>query len=368
MLTACTSETAPPTSVETPPPTSAATSTTSSTTTTTLAPLVDDLDTRVTAWIESQDLVGAAAAVAAPDHALSVAAAGWKDRESEILLSAASQYRIASITKMFTAALTMDLVEDGLVGLQDPVSDYLEGVTAAITVEQLLSHTTGLEDTDIAGDILTAIFDPSSVRSAEEVAEDAIASADLNPGALQSYSSLNYIVLGAVIEAVTGDTYEAVLQERILNPVGLDQTGLETPKADLPTAYEHPLPGQPALSLAEFPTTEAAAASWSAGALISTIADLITFSDILFTGQIVTPDSLDLMLDTDTPPRDQYGLGIAAYEIGETTVYGHNGRTIGYATSLRHDPITGTTVVVLSNDGNAPTAEFADELMAIALG
>ena len=69
------------------------------------------------------------------------------------------------------------------------------------------------------------------------------------------------------------------------------------------------------------------------------------------------------MLDTSSGPRSGYGLGVSEYPMGDGVVYGHNGRSTGFASSLRHDPSTGITVIVLSNDGTAPTSDLATELL-----
>jgi hypothetical protein len=87
------------------------------------------------------------------------------------------------------------------------------------------------------------------------------------------------------------------------------------------------------------------------------------FIRALFDGTVVSEASLERMKDGG-PPRVEYGLGLSVYPVAGTTVYGHNGRTIGFAGSVRHDPATNTTVVVLANDGGAETSEFADQLIA----
>ena len=124
-----------------------------------------------------------------------------------------------------------------------------------------------------------------------------------------------------------------------------------------------PGPGQAKLPLGEFQTSVAVRASWAAGGLVSTAGDVVALADALFGGGILTEATLELMLDATSGSRDGYGLGVSSYAVGDNTFHGHNGRTIGFASSLRHDPTTGTTIVVLANDGAAPTAELATQLM-----
>jgi CubicO group peptidase (beta-lactamase class C family) len=337
-------------------------------TTTTLVPVVDDLDDLVTDWVQTEEVVGAVAMVAAPERASSVGIAGWSDREATEPISRETGFRIGSITKVFTAALVLDLVEDGLLGLYDPVAAYVEGVHPDTTIEHLLSHTSGLSDIDVVEGIRAAIADPSSVPTPDAVVRQTLErGAESDPGTHQSYSSVNYLVLQGVVEAVTGASYESALRERVLGPLGLADTQLERDETDTATPYERPIPGQSPFSLKDLPTGAFVRAAGAAGALVSTGDDVVTFTEGLFGGRVISPATLDQMIDGTTEPRSGYGLGIATYQVGTTPVYGHNGRSVGFASSVRHDPLSGVTVVVLTNDGDAPTDEFADDLIRRAL-
>ena len=342
--------------------------TTTTVTTTTLAPVLDDIEMLVTEWVEAEEVVGAIAVVAAPDRASSVGTGGWSDREEKEPISPETGFRIGSITKVFTAAVILDLVEDGLLDLDDPAAAYVEGVHPDTTIEHLLSHTSGISDIDVLEGIRAAIVDPSSVPTPDEVVSQALAhGVESDPGTHQSYSSVNYLVLEAVVEAVTGASYESALRERVLNPLGLADTELEQSETEIATPYERPIPGQPPFSLKDLPTGAFVRAAGAAGALASTADDVVAFTEGLFGGRVVSPATLDQMIDGTTEPRSGYGLGIATYPVGTTAVYGHNGRSVGFASSLRHDPRSGITVVVLANDGDAPTDEFAEDLMGRAL-
>ena len=342
--------------------------TTSTVTTTTLAPALDDIERLVTDWVEAEEVVGAVAVVAAPDQASSLGVGGWSDREANEPISPETGFRIGSITKVFTAALVLDLVEDGLLGLDDPAAAYVEGVHPDTTIEHLLSHTSGISDIDVLEGIRAAIVDPASVPTPDEVVNQALAKGVVSdPGTHQSYSSVNYLVLEGVVAAVTDTSYESALRERVLDPLGLADTELEQSDTEIATPYERPIPGQPPFSLKDLPTGAFVRAAGAAGALVSTADDVVAFAEALFGGRVVSPATLDQMIDGTTEPRSGYGMGIATYPVGSTVVYGHNGRSVGFASSLRHDPLSGITVVVLANDGDAPTDEFAEDLMRIAL-
>ena len=333
-------------------------------TTPTTVPIRADVQTILSNWVEAEEVIGAVAAVGRSGQDPSIAAAGWSNQESTATSSSAEAYRIGSITKLFTAALVLDLVEDGVIGLEDPVGDYVADPPANLTIEHLLSHTSGLPDLDVAENIMPAIMDPTTVETPDEVIDKALdGGLSHQPGIQQSYSSTNYLILGVVVEAATGQSYDSALHDNVLEPLGLDNTGFEGPDTKLATPYERPGPGQPQFPLDEFATDVAVRASWSAGGLVSTAEDLVVFTEALFGGDLLSSESLDLMLDTSSGPRAGYGLGVSQYPMRDGVVYGHNGRTIGFASSLRHDPSTGITVIVLSNDGTAPTGDLASELL-----
>ena len=99
---------------------------------------------------------------------------------------------------------------------------------------------------------------------------------------------------------------------------------------------------------------------------MASAADVAEFVRALFGAQLLSEEALAEMTDRRAP-RSEYGLGLAIYDLGGLTAYGHNGRTIGFASSVRHDPVSNITVVVLSNDGGAPTDELANELLSSAV-
>jgi CubicO group peptidase (beta-lactamase class C family) len=235
-----------------------------------------------------------------------------------------------------------------------------------MTVDQLLGHTSGLRDVDVAAGIFTAIQNPEDVVAPEDPIDSALQEPlAFEPGRRQSYSSIGYLVLERILETVTGQSYEDALQDRILGPLRLDSTALEQADSVLPTPYERLSPGSPQISLAPISTTGLARAAGAAGALVAPAEEVAAFATALFDGRVVTPASLMRMMDTSGETPDEYGLGLAVYQVAGDRLVGHNGRTIGFASALRHSIEAGITVVVLSNDGSAPTDELADVLVAL---
>ncbi len=360
VVSACAAGETTATTTPATPTISATTSTIASTTA--LAPAAADL---VETWGDSTDVVGATVLVVRGDGSTETIEYGFADREAGVRTDADSQYRIGSITKVYTAATVMSLAEDGLLALDDPAADYVPSLPPEITIEHLLGHTSGLRDVDVTAGIIEVALgggetgDP--VDSPLEVVDRGLV---FEPGTRQEYSSVGYLALERVIEAAAGTTYEEALTEHL--PLAGTSTELEDGESELPTAYERLSPAIPAFSLADLETTAFARNAGGAGALVATAADVAGFIRALFDGAVVSEASLEWMMDA-SPPRVEYGLGLSVYPVAGTTVYGHNGRTIGFATSVRHDPATNTTVVVLANDGGAETSEFADQLIAAEL-
>ena len=265
------------------------------------------IEAMVSDWVETEGVVGVVAAVASLGRTPSIAKAGWSDREGGKSISRTESFRIGSITKVFTAVLILDLVEDGLIGLEDPVADYVAGADPGMTIAHLLSHTSGLPDLDVSGGVLGAIMDPSSVLAPGEVIEQALRQGvGSEPGTQQSYSSTNYLILGDIVETATGQSYESALRARILDPLGLENTGFEQDDTNLATPYERPGPGQPKLSLEEFPTDVAVRASWAAGGLGSTVDDLVDLhrGPFRWTGLVIGQRRPDDRYDQPPHARD----------------------------------------------------------------
>ncbi|NND04586.1 MAG: beta-lactamase family protein, partial [Acidimicrobiia bacterium] len=264
-----------------------------------------------------------------------------------------------------TAALVMRLVEQGSLNLADAASDFIPRLPEEITIGQLLSHTAGLRDVDVAAGIFEAIEAGGLPEQSRDAIDDALERGLVfEPGTTQSYSSVGYLALERVIEGVTGTAWDEALRQLVL-PAEVS-THLEEDGTALPTPYERLGPASPAISLASLPTSGFARGAGAAGGLVSNATDIAEFVRALFAGEVVSAESLELMMDL-AEPRDSYGFGLAFYDIGDTAIFGHNGRTVGFASSVRHDPVNGVTVVVLSNDGSAPTDELSNELILAAV-
>ncbi|HEX2195118.1 MAG TPA: serine hydrolase domain-containing protein [Candidatus Limnocylindria bacterium] len=238
-----------------------------------------------------------------------------------------SAFAVASITKTFTAALVMGLVEDGRLSLEDRVADLLPrlGVDRAITVRHLLSHTSGLADLLIPmRKPMTA--EPTRRFSGEEVIRR-LGDPWFAPGAGFAYSNSNYVLLGLIVERVTGDPFARVLERKLLRPLELDETGV--------------LLGRRAPPL--MPSSWASAFGTS-GYMYSSASDLLEWAIALYGGRVLEAATLEQMATFD---GDAYGLGTEVIRLGRRAGIGHSGLLRGHTSLLVHLPAEGVTLVLI---------------------
>lgn len=247
---------------------------------------------------------------------------------------------IGSITKTFTATLILQLAEEGRLSLDAPVSEYLsnEPALAGITVRELLNHTSGLADLyyPLVDSLLS---EPDRVWTPDEVLRR-VGQKWFQPGADWAYSNTNYVVLGMLAEAVTGQPVSKLLAERFFGPLRLHDTRLVTTDggALLDPAW--------------------ATSFWTAGAVCSTAADLVRWGDALYGGSVLDPASQRQML---TFNDDDYGLGARRIELGEHVGVGHTGLLTTYTAVLVHLPVERVTVALIVNRSKVDVAAMLTE-------
>jgi len=278
-------------------------------------------------------------------------------------LTADVSFRIGSITKSFTATTVMMLIEDGLLALDDEVTEHLDSplVPAGVTVRHLLQHTSGI---------------PDYARAVDEVARSCPASIDplalveglppdFAPGERHEYSNTNYVILGQLLEAVGGQPPAAVIRKRILDPLGLDRTYLEGSEPGPP-----PVP-----AVADFYDTgpgpiECDTPVWpddTAAGMISDFADLERFWRALFAGELVDAATLSEMLDAN---EQGHGLGVIRVPqppVQDVTLYGNGGKVVGYTTHTYYEPSTQTMIMLMAPTGRGITLRLLDDVVRWAL-
>jgi D-alanyl-D-alanine carboxypeptidase len=247
------------------------------------------------------------------------------------------RFRVGSITKTFVATVVLQLVAERRINLDDSVERWLPGAipnSAGITVRQLLQHTSGIFDytnilLDSVPDYLRIRFQTFTPR--ELVALAAAQPPLFDPGTSWSYSNTNYILLGLIIEQVTGRRYGAEVARRILRPLALHQTEVPGTAPNIPGPHPHGyVPVQQNGQTVPLDITLInPSAAWSAGEIISTTTDLNRFYRAQLRGRLLPAAQLRDML-TPTGPID-YGLGIFRVVLAPgVTLWGHDGSIPGY--------------------------------------
>ncbi|MGH6691747.1 MAG: serine hydrolase domain-containing protein, partial [Gammaproteobacteria bacterium] len=252
-------------------------------------------------------------------------------------LDGGDPFAIASVTKTFTAAIVLQLVEERQIGLDDLVTDYLPmgGALEGVTVRQLLAHRSGI--LDIVPLLRTQLNSNTSRHWTPEEVLRSVGPSIFEPGSAWRYSNTNFVVLGMLVEAVTGQAFEDELARRLLEPMALDGAGmLLTP--DAPWLFSESW----------------ASAFWTAGGMYATAEDLVRWGDALYGGWVLRPSSLRTMLAFEDVP---YGLGAEELQMAGLVGYGHSGLLRGFTSLLVHLPDEGLTIAVLGTDrAFAPTA------------
>lgn len=333
----------------------------------TATPAAPDRDAELQAliedWAATNDPVGLTAAVLYPGDDLWLGAAGLADRERGIGVEPTDRFEIASITKTFMSTLTMRLAEEGTIDLDGPIASLLPTFPAAdlITIRMLLGHRAGVYDP--SADLVTDRFgppDPERIFTPDELLRAAAGGTPtFPPGSRHDYSNANYWVLAACLEEATGKGIAALLDEYVIEPVGLTHTLLfddTLPEVEVVNAYKDLDMNRTEDPMGTRPLPGFITPAWTAGGMISTAEDLVRFLDALFGGDMLSDASLTAMLDTSSG-GGTYALGIYR----SRGLWGHDGGIAGYLSAVFHDPDTGVSVAVLTNRFG-PDAPQADEL------
>ncbi|MFE2751835.1 serine hydrolase domain-containing protein [Actinosynnema sp. NPDC059335] len=290
--------------------------------------------------------------------------------------SVGGYFRIGSATKTFVATVVLQLVDEGRVGLDDPVDRYVAGVPAGrngdrVTVRQVLNHTSGLYDYAHEAGYSTNRWrgaDRFRTYRPRDLLDVAFARpSHFDPGQGWRYSNTNYIVAGMVVERVTGRTYGDEVRARVLRPLGLRHTlvpgrypGLPHPHARGYAEVDGALVDATLMN----PTLD-----WAAGEMISTADDLNRFFDALLSGRLTSAASLDAMRQTreDTGTVFAYGLGLQRFDLPcGRSVWGHGGELLGYRTyATRADDGTRATLSYNPLPADVPGDAVVDLFSAI---
>jgi CubicO group peptidase (beta-lactamase class C family) len=288
---------------------------------------------------------------------------GSANLEWDIANTPSTKFRLGSITKQFTAASILLLEERGKLKIEDPIKKYVADAPAAwdrITIYNLLTHTSGIPNFTSLPDYRT--LQPFDSPVAKTIATFRDKPLDFQPGEKMSYSNSGYLVLGHVIETVTGGSYEKFVTENIFTPLGMKDSGYDSNTAIIAHRAAGYMPSPNGPVNAGFIHMSIPHA---AGALYSTTEDLLRWEQGLFGGKVVSPASLVKMT---TPFKGDYALGVVVQTASGRKVVQHAGGIDGFNTYLAYYPDDKLTVAVLANINGQTPNQIATKLADLAHG
>jgi D-alanyl-D-alanine carboxypeptidase len=339
---------------------------------------VSQLQAALDEWRESFEISGAVLAVDTSDREPLILVSGVSDIEAGTSLVAHDHFRIGSITKTFVSAVVLQLAQEGLLTLDDPLSAYVPDFPNAenITIRHLLSHRSGIFDFEfIPGLVEKALQDPTKVWTWQELVSAAAEQEPyfFEPGSGYAYSSTNFTLLGAIVEAVTGNSLYEEMYRRIFEPLELTNTFLAGSEK-VPEGIIHgygTLPDGTNFDIARFPNTAFDTATWATGSMVSNAEDLVHWAKALYSskGDVVDDEIQDEMLSFEPSfgpaPSVLHGLGVFRYETPAGVALGHTGTWFGFSSRMMYFPDLDVTLVVLVNQHFMNTSPIADTVMEI---
>ena len=297
---------------------------------------------------------------------------GLADMEWNIPNQPDTKHRLGSITKQFTSMLIMQLVEQGKLKLDVPISTYLPDYPKkngeVITIHHLLTHTSGIPNmTD------SPVFGKNVSRNSYSPKQllDLFADSTLQfkPGERFAYSNSGYILLGYIIEKVAGKSYEQMLQDNIFTPLKMSNTGYDHRRTLLKnraSGYEKNGRGYVNANFIDM------SVPFAAGAMYSTVEDLYLWDTALYGNQLLRKENMDLLFAKHISSGGGhygYGWGIGQMPLGNTTeqkeTVGHSGGIDGFNTQLTRVLSDKSFIVLLNNTGGAPLNEMTNAIAAI---
>jgi CubicO group peptidase (beta-lactamase class C family) len=288
---------------------------------------------------------------------------GKANLEWQVANSPTTKFRLGSVTKQFTAACILLLEARGKLKTDDPVKKYIPDAPAAweqITIFNLLTHTSGIPN-------FTSFPDYRSTETVATTPEKLVSrfrdkALEFAPGSSWNYSNSGYVLLGYVIEKISGESYGKFVQDNIFDPLGMKDSGYDSNTDIIDRRAQGYSPGPHGPVIAGYIDMSI---PFSAGALYSTTEDLLRWEQSLYGGKVLSAASLEKMT---TPFLSNYalGLGVRSAPNGDK-IYSHGGGIEGFNTSLSYVPVEKLAVIVLANLNGQAADNIAADLTKIAL-
>ena len=328
---------------------------------------------------------GVSATILLPDGTTWTGVSGLADVASRTTVTPGTAFAFASVSKTFTSALIIELIGDGRLRLSDSAATLLPPLRIAldrrITVAMLLNHTSGLADYFLNPKIDGPLQGHPTVAWTADRTLGYVGKRLSAPGVAWHYSNTNYLLLGLIAERATGQSLADAIRARLLEPAGLAASWYQAGEAATSTLAHgyrfaatrltaKPIDVDDGSGIAPFRSVVTAAGG--AGSMAGTSADLARWGRALYSGKVLGPQGTAMLLSgfsktTNYLPGVAYGYGVQAVTIEGHPSLGHSGRLLGFRSAVRHFPIDGLTIAVLTNQSRADPGLIVQALVAVAV-
>lgn len=290
-------------------------------------------------------------------------AVGFADVNAKQQATTNTLYRVGSITKVFTAVMIFQLIEEGKLSLNTTLDTFYPNIKNAstITISMLLRHRSGIANfTDLP--VFRSYMTQAKTQS-DMVKMLSALDSDFTPGSSAKYSNSGYLLLGYIIESITGDSYDKQLQQRITSKLGLTHTvfGTKTDsvtKADLAKSYTYQATNWLPASNTHLSVPH------GAGAIVATPSDVTAFFSGLFAGKLISDTSLSEMKTIE----DGLGAGLFQFPFYDKTAYGHNGIIDGFSAQASYFEKDGVAFAIVANGLNYSLNDISIAMLSLFFG
>ena len=335
------------------------------------------LQNKINTYISLHSIPGISVTIFLPGERVWSGAAGLSHIYNLTTMDTSHLFEMASVTKMYTAAMIFQLYEEGLLSLDDTVGQYLPPmnfIPPGTTIRNMLKHRSGLYNYTNNSSIANEwFFHPDSIWPHLQMINTFVNSPPLFPqGSSFAYSNTNFFLLGMIIEAITGNTFASELKTRIMIPHGLSELYFP-PEDSIPATKT---PGWTSFTTSGVYDTDASAIlndcstsmAFAAGALVAKPADACKFTKLLWTGNIISDSSLTIMKQCTNVNMgancNGYGYGAMRYSFNGKTYYGHAGDISGFTELTFYGTTDSVGLIISINRNSAPRGPIAIDLMS----
>ena len=330
--------------------------------------LNQNLSKYLNTYLEAKKIPSVSAAAAVNNKLIWTDACGYTDIENSVKATPKSIYRIASISKPITAVAVMQLVEKGLIKLDDPITKYVPYFPKKkwdVTVREILTHTSGIR-TYREGEFDNKNHYPMLKDAIMVYAMDTL---ETRPGTKYNYNSIAYNLLAAAIEDVTKLSFEAYLKKHIFEPAGMHNTDLEFQSEIVPNRAHGYVKNNDTITNAPLADLSF---KYAGGGIISTAEDLVRFGLALLNNKLISKASLDTMIRPTVLPSGQridYGFGFGVgVDSSRGKYFTHAGGGTGFASNIVIYPASQSVFVHLVNVRDANLENPSLDIASIVLG